>query len=118
MAFIPEWRDCPECGEEFYQDQPWKRTCLPCWQEAKNGTPRHPREGAAELAALRFENDRLQRQITQLKYRLTQPMAAPRPTFTADMLARLIRLCHPDRHHGSEASNAATAWLLGQRNLI
>lgn len=39
--------------------------------------------------------------------------ASPIP---ADMLARLIRLCHPDRHNGSDAANAATAWLLEQRS--
>lgn len=33
----------------------------------------------------------------------------------ADMLLRLIRLCHPDRHGNSEAANNATAWLLAQR---
>lgn len=32
-----------------------------------------------------------------------------------EMLARLIRLCHPDRHGNSEAANVATAWLLEQR---
>ncbi|MEF8709523.1 MAG: hypothetical protein V5B38_11825 [Candidatus Accumulibacter propinquus] len=31
------------------------------------------------------------------------------------MLARMIRLCHPDRHNGSEAANLATQWLLQQR---
>ena len=34
---------------------------------------------------------------------------------TPEMLARLIRLAHPDRHQGSEAANIATAWLLAQR---
>ena len=33
-----------------------------------------------------------------------------------EMLRRLVRLCHPDRHDGSEAANKATAWLLAQRN--
>lgn len=34
-----------------------------------------------------------------------------------DMVNRLIRLCHPDFHNNSEASNTATAWLIDQRNL-
>ena len=33
-----------------------------------------------------------------------------------EMLRRLVRLCHPDRHDGSEAANVATAWLLAQRD--
>jgi hypothetical protein len=32
-----------------------------------------------------------------------------------DMLARLIRLAHPDKHSNSPASNEATSWLLAQR---
>lgn len=37
------------------------------------------------------------------------------PAIPPDMLARLIRLCHPDRHGGSEAATVATQWLLEQR---
>lgn len=33
----------------------------------------------------------------------------------ADMLRRLIMLCHPDRHDNSKASTIATQWLLEQR---
>ncbi|MEB4589520.1 hypothetical protein VSS37_00875 [Candidatus Thiothrix sp. Deng01] len=33
----------------------------------------------------------------------------------ADMLKRLIHLCHPDKHNGSQASLLATQWLLEQR---
>ena len=29
----------------------------------------------------------------------------------AEMWRRLVQLCHPDRHGGSEASNKATQWL-------
>lgn len=32
-----------------------------------------------------------------------------------DMRRRLIQLCHPDRHQGSEASQIATRWLLEGR---
>lgn len=32
-----------------------------------------------------------------------------------DMLNRLIRLCHPDRHKCSEAAHIATVWLLAER---
>ena len=32
-----------------------------------------------------------------------------------DMLRRLIQLCHPDKHHGSEAATTATAYLLALR---
>ena len=91
---------CPTCGNQYDQDQPWKKTCLTCWQKKKraeqssSGTP-------DEVQKLRAEVLRL-RQI------------AP-PPIEPNMLARLIRLCHPDKHGNSEAANEATAWLLSQR---
>ena len=33
----------------------------------------------------------------------------------SEMLSRLIRLSHPDKHGNSPASNEATVWLLAQR---
>jgi hypothetical protein len=26
---------CPECGDRFEKDAPWKKTCMPCWKESK-----------------------------------------------------------------------------------
>ncbi|MEN9503065.1 MAG: hypothetical protein RI964_2350 [Pseudomonadota bacterium] len=51
----------------------------------------------------------------------TGEQPAPVPTgnagaaIPADMLKRLIHLCHPDKHGGSKASTLATEWLLQQR---
>lgn len=39
-----------------------------------------------------------------------QAIAAP---IEPGILRRLLQLCHPDRHGGSEASNIATRYLLG-----
>ena len=49
-----------------------------------------------------------------------QPAPVPPTTnagggIPADMLKRLIMLCHPDRHDNSTASTLATQWLLEQR---
>jgi len=33
-----------------------------------------------------------------------------------EMLNRVIRLCHPDKHKSSEASHVATVFLLGMRD--
>ena len=41
----------------------------------------------------------------------TAPPAIAAP-IEPGMLRRLIQLCHPDRHNGSEASNEATRYLL------
>lgn len=44
--------------------------------------------------------------------------AANNPAIPEDMLNRIIRLCHPDRHQNSEASNVATAFLLDMRDSV
>jgi hypothetical protein len=48
----------------------------------------------------------LRRQVARLEARAGIP---------PEMLARLVRLCHPDRHQGSNAATEATQWLLSQR---
>jgi hypothetical protein len=58
-----------------------------------------------ELSTLRFTANRL-REATP---------ASAEAVIAPQMLARLVRLCHPDKHDNSLASNEATAWLLGQR---
>lgn len=58
-----------------------------------------------ELSALRFTTSRLRDAIP----------ASAEAAIAPEMLARLVRLCHPDKHSNSAASNEATAWLLGRR---
>ena len=94
---------CPNCGDRFHKDQPWKKTCLPCWKESK----RAERDELLELREEVAEHRRLLREA------LAQKAAVRIP---AEMLARLVRLCHPDKHGNSEAANTATQWLLAQRD--
>ncbi|MBL8423289.1 MAG: hypothetical protein JNK06_07325 [Candidatus Accumulibacter phosphatis] len=89
---------CPECGDRFHKDQPWKTICTACWKESK-------RAEHAELLELREEVAELRLAIAEMKAAVIEP----------DMLARLIRLCHPDKHGNSEVANTATQWLLAQR---
>lgn len=91
---------CPTCGNRYDQDQPWKKTCLPCWQKKKRAEQSY--SGTNE------EVQKLRDEVLRLR------MAEP-PPIAPDMLSRLIRLCHPDKHGNSEAANEATAWLLAQR---
>lgn len=103
MKFTPSYRQCPKCGSRFFQDTEWKRICYTCWQSTKQAPPHD------EAAHLRAENARLRLQLLQ------RTLDAPRDPIPSDMLARLIRLCHPDKHGNSEGANIATAWLLSQR---
>ncbi len=93
---------CPECGDRFEKAGAWMRTCTPCWK--------------AERRAEHVEFLELREEVAEHR-RLLQEVLAERKaaSICPDMLARLIRLCHPDEHSGSEASTTATQWLLAQR---
>jgi hypothetical protein len=112
--------------------EPWKSMCFPCYAAAhperypnRRQFAELPRPAPVEGVDYRAENAFLQHKITELML-LTQLMKnhitqleqkqVSAPPFDADMLGRLIRLCHPDRHNNSEASNLATQYLLKLRN--
>lgn len=74
---------CPTCRTRtFIQDQPWKLQCVTCYLARKDKTAQIDR---------------------------TVPAVAP---IEPGMLRRLIQLCHPDKHQGSEAATIATRYLL------
>lgn len=73
-----------------------------CWKASKR--PEH-----VELLELREEVAEHRRLLSEVL--AERKSAAIEP----EMLSRRIRLCHPDKHNGSEASNTATAFLLAQR---
>jgi hypothetical protein len=93
---------CPDCGERFDKGAPWMKTCTPCWKESK-------RAEHVELLELREEVAEHRRLLAEVLAEREAPAIEP------DMLARLIRLCHPDKHNGSEAATVATQWLLARR---
>lgn len=98
--FSAGYRDCPACGDRYYQDEPWKRTCFSCWKAGKKGEARHKEHD--ETVLLRREITRLRKQLQQSQIDMT-------------MYRRLLQLCHPDKHGGSIAAQTATKWLLGNR---
>lgn len=109
---------CEECGDTFTRapGESWKRLCLPCWKAspaARKAAPDRLAQLTAELAEARAESARLRLRVLarELDGQRAKPEGIP-----PDMLRRLVRLCHPDRHDGSESANQATAWLLAQRN--
>jgi len=83
---------CQQCSTAFDADVEWKTHCKRCYAKKKQ----------AEAGGDRF-TEKPARVITVM---------TPIPD---DMLMRLIRLCHPDRHGNNEASNMATQWLLSVR---
>lgn len=95
------WSTCRGCGKRFWREpgETWKVRCVTCWRASKN-------VGAIELSLARERIAMLEAEIQFLRERKGIP---------AEMLSRLIRLCHPDRHGGNDASTVATQWLLGLR---
>lgn len=80
---------CPSCKTRtFVQDKPWKLLCVTCYLERNPKKRRTPEP---------------------------VPMVPADAGIEPGMLRRLIHLCHPDKHQGSEAANVATRWLLAQR---
>ena len=114
MSYTSSLAQCADCGLTFARDpeESWKRLCFSCWKrsKAKRTTTSTPTTDDA-LAQSRAECARLRLRVMALELEM-QRGAEPIPD---DMLARLIRLCHPDKHDGSETSTKATAWLLAQR---
>ena len=108
---------CESCGDTFTRapGESWKRLCLSCWRAtpaAKKAARDKLAQLTAELAETRAERDRLRLRVLALE--LDGQQAKPEG-IPPEMLRRLVRLCHPDRHSQSKAANQATAWLLAQR---
>lgn len=89
--FHPDMATCPQCGGSFWRDARWKVICVDCWRDKKTAqeTPK-PRE-------------------------IIRYVEIPASPIEPDMLRRLVQLCHPDKHGGSEAANIATRYLLELR---
>jgi hypothetical protein len=84
------WNYCEDCGNEFHADEEWKTICKPCYRKRKQAE-----EGT-----------------THTHYGKVEPVVE---LFEPEMLAMLIRLCHPDKHENSKMANTATQWLLSKR---
>jgi hypothetical protein len=89
---------CTKCGGDFERDsnERWRKLCLPCYKQKKR----------AEETSYQQKAPPPPPQI-KIVYR-------DRP-IPKDILDRLIRLCHPDKHDNSEMATKITQWLLEQR---
>jgi hypothetical protein len=93
----------------FERSLGWKKTCGPCWYQQRKLEEFPPPDADAELRGW-------QEEALRLRCQLQEAITAQKSSgIEPEMLGRLIRLCHPDKHNGSEAANTATQWLLAQR---
>lgn len=96
---------CPQCGQPFYQDEHWKRICYDCWCVNNGKTRRRSRSNFNYGGNYSAGQDR--------RYNASHNASqeAPKP-ISADLLKRLIHLCHPDKHGNSPMSVEVTQQLL------
>jgi hypothetical protein len=78
---------CPQCGKGFYKDEPWKRVCLGCYISRKR----------------KEEKVDTFKPTTKSVY------------IDKELLGKLVILCHPDKHNGSQMATEVTQKLLQMR---
>lgn len=78
---------CPQCNQEFYRDEHWKRVCLSCFKA----------------------NKRKERQREE-EYRAVEPVKEIE-VIPPDVLRKLLYLCHPDKHNNSRVATTMFVWL-------
>lgn len=101
-------KQCSHCGDWFAPRFSNAKLCYPCWRKREQALAEYD-DLQSELRLLRLENHDLRQQ-------LTATVAQPQPEgIPPDLIPKLIRLCHPDRHGGSAIANELTRWLLDQR---
>jgi hypothetical protein len=100
-------KHCDHCGELFRPKFQNLKLCFTCYRKREQALAEYDHL-QRELADLRAERDILIDALT----------TRPEPTSIAvprDLLPKLIRLCHPDKHANAAAANEVTRWLLEQR---
>lgn len=118
---------CPHCHKLYYRKAEWQWTCFECWKRWKRengdwneeayqkGQQRKTAGNAGGNYGADFDPFNFSRNNSSSNHREQAPRPEARTTvdgLDAAMVRRLIQLCHPDKHAGSEASTLATLWLL------
>lgn len=103
-------RKCVDCGDSFYAEENWKIRCIPCWRGFKGIEASVGAGHLAVLSELRAELSRREEALEQREADLEQWEAG-----LSSMLNKLLQLCYPDKHNGSQLATSVTQWLLQQR---
>lgn len=91
-------KTCQTCKLTFpvQAGEDWKPYCKRCYAKMKQAETKAESSKPSQQPEVRI---------------VTVQMTIP-----DEMLMRLIRLCHPDRHNNSEASTIETKWLIAVRD--
>lgn len=110
------WINCPICGTPFDQDQPWKKLCVDCWK-AKKGLDGSSGWESWERRRIRDLEAEVWHLETELSRTREELFSTPEvPTEFILNLKKIISLCHPDKHAGSEVATEITKMLLNLRD--
>jgi hypothetical protein len=107
-------RDCDLCERPFPAEEHWQNKCLICWKEEKEYKLNKADQAFIAMQAAYVD---LQAELVAAKKAAKKkPVSNPSPEgMSQKRIHALIKLCHPDRHGGSEAATEMTKWLLSQR---
>lgn len=110
------WNRCVDCGREFRvePDETWKKRCFQCWKAWKAEQAGFDEysvdplfEKSRQVAILQIQKYQLEQEISELNSLKRELLSR---------LRRLIGLCHPDKHGGSQTASDVTLWLLGLKD--
>lgn len=112
-------RDCEVCEKPFSTEAEWEKLCLVCWKESRSYTLT---KGDKAFSSMREEYISLSERLASLEEECEKYKRAARrlhktvkgSSLSKERLMDMVKLCHPDRHRGSERSERVTKWLLGQ----
>ncbi|RLC99532.1 MAG: hypothetical protein DRI46_09305 [Chloroflexi bacterium] len=70
-----------------------------------------------ELATMKLQVRALERELARYEGKIRPQKPSPRlnGSIPDEILKRMIRLCHPDKHDSSEMATKVTQWLLEQK---
>jgi hypothetical protein len=114
---------CVACGAPYRReaDEDWKTFCLPCFKKSKRPAEPIPTDSywrdRATVAEQQLES--LRATVSNLiGQSLRQPRQSGIDKELAEQLPRLLLVCHPDKHGGSQAATKVTQWLLDVRGRL
>jgi hypothetical protein len=127
--YTPHEEECPHSHKLYYRKAEWQWTCFECWKKWKQEQgdwnesayqKGQQRKAGGSSHSYRYGFDRgfdpfNSYKGTDSRQQTPPPRSEARTTvdgLDATMVRRLIQLCHPDKHAGSEAATLATLWLL------
>lgn len=95
---------CPCCNLRFVDHDGRYKVCIVCWKRRKGYRLTLGDDAFRDLQFVLFEHE------SYLSGRDTPPK------LSQERIRDLLRLCHPDKHGGSERATELTKWLLEMRN--